>query len=155
MSETVFYKKVGRKYVPVSYYDSDVMDAIPEGSHLIVKQPGWCSRRYKIDPALAPMIAAGVYAEDAITTAIVEASKLRCPKDRQPITLEQKQAWEHLSELLGQENYALEWPSYRESAEAGVRALQKEAENLLAHPSVRAAYDHFMLTCKLVSENKE
>jgi hypothetical protein len=154
MTETVFYKRVGRKYVPVSYYDHEVIDSVPEGSHLIVKREGSTMRLYNVDPALAPMIAAGHYAEDAICQSIMEASKLRCPKDRQPITPEQKRTWEHLASLFGQETYPLEWPCYRESAEAGVQALEQEAAKLLTHPSVQAAYDHFVLTCKLVSENK-
>jgi hypothetical protein len=147
--EEVFYKKVGRRYVAVSYYDANVMDAIPEGAHLIVKRPGSTSRRHNIDPAVAPMIAAGIYAEDKISTAIMKASELRVPKSQHPLTEEQRAAWEHLAKTFGQETLALEWPSYRESAEAGVKALQAEAEKMLANPSVRSAYEHFMLMCKL------
>ena len=29
--KTIFYKKVGRKYVPVSEYDQTLMDALPKG----------------------------------------------------------------------------------------------------------------------------
>ena len=29
----------------------------------------------------------------------------------------------------------------------------KEAEKLMEHPSVRKAYEHFMLTCQLVKKN--
>ena len=147
--EEVYYKKVGRKYVPVSYYDSNVMDAIPAGAHLIVKRPGSTSRRYNVDPTIAPMIAAGLYAEEAITTALVHGSKLRIPNNKQPITLEQREAWQHLAKLFGDDIFPLEWPSYAEAAGAGVKALQAEAEKLLSNPGVRAAYDHFILMCKL------
>ena len=152
MSETTFYKKEGRKYVPVSYYDSEVMDAIPEGAHLIVKRKGADSRRYNVDPALAPLVAAGIYAKDKMTTAIMQASELRTPKGQQPLTPEQSEAWNNLAKSFGKEMYTLEWPSYAEVAESGVKALQDEAEKLLAHPSVRAAYDHFLLTAKLAYE---
>jgi hypothetical protein len=146
--EEVFYKKVGRRYVPFKYYDSNVMDAVPEGTHLIVKDKGRDMRRFKIDPALAPLIAAGIYAEDKISLSIMKASELRVPS-KKPLTEEQRAAWEHLAKTFGQETLALEWPSYRESAEAGVKALQVEAERLLDNPSVRSAYEHFMLMCKL------
>lgn len=155
MSETVYYKRVGRRYEPVSYYNSEVLDAVPEGAHLIVKRKGCTSRRYNVDPAVAPMIAAGIYAEDKITSAIMTASQLRVPTNHHPLTEEQRAAWEHLAQTFGQDTFTLEWPSYRESADAGVKALQEEADKLLAHPSVRSAYDHFMLMCKLAYENKD
>lgn len=155
MPETTFYKKVGRKYVPVSYYDSEIMDAVPEGAHLIVKRKGAETRRYSVDPALAPLIAAGIYAEDKMTMAIMKASELRLPKSQQPLTAIQVQAWNALAASFGKEMYSLEWPSYAEVARAGVRALEDEAERLLDHPSVRAAYDHFILTAKLAYEAKD
>lgn len=155
MSEEVFYKKVGSRYVPVSYYDSEVLDGVREGAHLVVKRKGSTLRKFDIDPAFAPMIAAGVYAEDAISTAIMKASELRVPRNKQPLSEEQSLAWEHLAATFGQETIALEWPSYRESAEAGVKALQTEAEKLLANPSVRKAYEHFMLVCKLSYQREE
>jgi hypothetical protein len=82
----------------------------------------------------------------------MKASELRVPKNKLPLTEEQRQAWEHLAETFGQETLALEWPSYRESAEAGVKALQAEAEKMLTNPSVRKAYEHFLLVAKLAQE---
>lgn len=153
MTETVFYKRVGRKYVPVSYYDSEIMDAVPEGAHLIVKRKGAETRRYSVDPALAPLIAAGIYAEDKMTAALLKASEIRMPQNQQPLTATQVSAWNALAASFGKDMYQLEWPSYAEVARAGVKALEDEAGRLLTHPSVQAAYDHFILTCKLVSEN--
>lgn len=155
MSETIFYKKEGRKYVEVGYYDSEVMDSIPEGSHLIVKRKGVDMRRYNVEPAIAPMVAAGLYAKDYMTMAIMRASELRIPKEQTPLTPEQSEAWTNLAKSFGKEMYTLEWPSYAEVAEAGVKALEDEAEKLLAHPSVRSAYEHFLLTAKLAYEAKD
>lgn len=42
--------KDGRRYVPVSEYDSDIMEGYPEGAHLIVCHPGSTIRRYNVDP---------------------------------------------------------------------------------------------------------
>ncbi len=151
--KTVYYKKVGRKYEPVSEYDSDLLDSFSKGTHLVMVYPGGSSRRYNIDPAYAPMIAAGRVAEDAISKHIMEVSALRTPEKNKPLTQEQKDAWEALAKAMGSERYALEWCSYREAAEAGVKAMQEEADKLLSNPSVRKAYERFLLVCELTKEH--
>jgi hypothetical protein len=148
----LFYKKVGRRYVPVAEYDNDMMDALPKGDHLLSVYPGGASRRYNIDPAYAPMIAASRVAEDAICKAIQKASELR-PK-RATVTPEQKRAWNALAEAFGDELCTLQGLSIRDCAEAGAKAMQAEADKLLTHESVRQAYDHFMLVCELTREAK-
>ena len=77
----IFYEKVGRKYVPVHEYDSDLLHALPKGTHLIMVYPGGSSTRYNVDPNYAAMIAAGRVAEDAMTDAIRAASELRPQKN--------------------------------------------------------------------------
>lgn len=149
-----FYEKVGRKYRPVYEYDSELMDAFPEGTHIVMCYPGGKSTRYNINLDLAPMIAAGRYAEDAISHKIMEKSALRCPKDRKPITPEQRAAWEAFNQAMGDDRYPLEYCSYREAAEAGVAAMQQEAEKLLKNPGVRAAYEQFMLLCELAKQEE-
>lgn len=144
----VYYIKEGRKYVPVAEYDNDLLDSFPKGDHLVQCYPGGSSRRFNIDAKLAPMIAAGRFAEEAISKEIMRASDLR-PK-RAPLTPGQKAAWEKLVEEFGPEAKTLEWPSAREVAQAGVNAMVVEAEKLMDHPMVKDAYDEFMATCKLV-----
>jgi hypothetical protein len=143
----VFYEKVGRRYKPVHEYDQTLMDSFPKGAHLVICYPGGKSTRYNIEPAYAAMIAAGRVAEDKISEAIRKASDLR-PK-RAPITSEQQAAWENLIEAFGEEARFLEWPSAREVAEAGVKAMQAEAEKLLTNPAVRLAYEHFLMVAEL------
>ena len=153
MTKKIYYEKQGRNYVPVHEYDSEFLDSFPQGTHLVMSFPGGISRRYNIDPNYAAMIAAGRVAEDAISKALMQASDLR-PK-RAPLTEEQRRAWEHLVEVMGPEARALEWPSAREACEEAVKAMQKEADKLMKHESVRKAFDHFYLVCKLVNENAE
>lgn len=153
MAEDVFYKKVGNDYVPVNYYDSEVMDSIPEGAHLIVKRKGVDMRRYNVNPAIVPMVAAGLYAKDTITMALMKASELRIPKNQVPLTPPQIEAWNNLAHAFGKDMYSLEWPSYAEVAEAGVTAMQEEAAKLLEHPSVQIAYEQFLLICKLAKDS--
>ena len=146
----IYYEKKGRRYVPVAEYDNDFLDSFPKGNHLVMSYPGGTSRRFNIDPALAPMIAAGRYAEDAICKAISKASELR--PERTPITPKQKAAWENLAKAFGSDLCTLRGASIHDCAEAGVKAMQEEAMRLLEHESVRKAYDHFMLMCKLVKD---
>jgi hypothetical protein len=152
MTKTVFYKKVGRRYQPVAEYDNAMMDALPRGNHLLSVHPGGASRRYNVDPAYAPMIAAGRVAEDTICRSIQKAAELR-PK-RTPLTPGQKAAWENLAREFGDELSTLHGLSIRDCAEAGVKAMQTEADKLLEHPSVQMAYNHFMLVCKLAQTSK-
>lgn len=152
MAKKIYYEKQGRRYVPVSEYDSEYLDSFPKGTHLVDVYPGGSSRRFNIDPAYAPMIAAARVAEDAISKSLMDASALRVPERQKPLTPAQSKAWKALAKAFGKEQYALEWCSYREAAEAGIKAMQEEANKLLQHDSVRKAYDHFMLICKLTKE---
>jgi hypothetical protein len=152
MTKKTYYEKVGRRYVPVAEYDSEYMDSFPKGSHLVMSYPGGTSRRFNIDPNYAAMIAAGRVAEDVISKAVVKASEMR--PHQKPITEEQQQAWRNLAEAFGNDRYYIEIPSAREVAEAGVRAMEEEAEKLMLHPAVKKAYENFQIVAKLVSESE-
>ena len=146
----IYYVKEGRRYKPVAEYDNELMDSFHKGNHLVMIYPGGTSRRFNIDPAYAPMIAAGRYAEDAICRAMLKASELR--PQRTPITLAQQRAWKKLAKEMGDELCTLAGLSVRDCAEAGVQAMQAEADQLMSHPAVRDAYEQFQLVCKLVKE---
>jgi len=148
----IYYEKVGRRYKPVAEYDSTYLDSFPKGNHLVMCYPGGSSRRFHVEPALAPMIAAGRYAEDTISKAIVRASEMR--PHRKPITERQRKAWENLAKEFDNDRYYIELPSAREIADEAIKALSDEAEKLLEHPMVREAYNEFMATCKLINESK-
>jgi len=154
MTKKIYYEKVGSRYKPVYEYDQTLMDSFSKGTHLVDVYPGGSSRRYNIDPAYAPMIAAGRVAEDAISKHIMEASKMRMPSHERPLTDAQRAAWHALAAAMGKEMYALEYCSYREAAEEGVKAMQAEVEKLLENSSVREAYNHFLLLCELAKNHQ-
>jgi hypothetical protein len=150
----IYYVKEGRKYVPVAEYDNDLMDSFHKGNHLVMVYPGGTSRRFNIEPALAPMIAAGRVAEDAMCTAMMKASELK--PQQTPLTEGQRKAWRKLAKEFGNELCTLQGSSTRDIVEAGVKAMQSEADKLMQHEAVKQAYDHFMFVAKLVhDENKE
>ena len=149
----IYYEKKGRRYVPVAEYDSDYLDSFPKGDHLVMVYPGGTSRRFNIDPAYAPMIAAGRVAEDEMCKALVKASELRPSK--QLITEEQKAAWENLARAFGQDMYTLNGVSISDVVQAGIEAMQKEANKLMKYESVQLAYNHFIMVCKLCKESEK
>lgn len=156
MSKTIFYKKQGRRYIPVSEYDSQLIDSYWKGATLVVCKPGSTVRKYNVDPAFAPMAAAGIYAVDKISDALSEASKLRLQKEnrRTPLTPGQKDAWERLVQEFGESAKQLEWPSIREAAEAGTKAMEDEVEKMLTVPAVKHAYEQFLMVWKLTKEQE-
>lgn len=151
----IFYEKVGRRYVPVKEYDSNFLDALPKGNHLIMSYPGGKSTQYNIDPNYAAMIAAGRVAQDTMTKVVQEASEIRREENSEnPLTPEQKAAWENLVKVFGERAKYLYWPSARDVVEAGLKAMEKEADKLMTHPSVKSAYEHFLLVCELTKNDK-
>jgi hypothetical protein len=118
---------------------------------MIMVYPGGQSTRYNIDPALAPMIAAGRVAEDRMSEAVRKASEMR-PR-RKELTHDQQRAWQRLNRALGDDVYTIEIACARDIAEAGLKAMQAEAEQLLTNPAVRLAYEQFLLVCELTKKN--
>jgi hypothetical protein len=107
-------------------------------------------RRFNIDPAYAPMIAAGRVAEDKISEAIMKANELR--PQTTPITPAAQEAWMKLKKELGNEAM-LTRGSAREAAEQAVKAMAQEAETLLSNPVVRKAYERFLFVAELAKDH--
>lgn len=148
----VYYEKIGRRYHPVAEYDNDLLDSFPKGNHLVMCYPGGTSRRFNVEPNHAAMIAAGRVAKDAICTALHKASEMR--PERTPITLGQQRAWKKLAKEFGNDLATLSLGCARDLADAGVKAMQEEADKLMQHESVRRAYEEFLLICELTKEHK-
>jgi hypothetical protein len=152
MTKKIYYEKVGRKYVPVSEYDSDYLDSFGKGTHLVMCYPGGSSRRFNIQPDYASLIAASRVAEDAMCQAISKASEMR--PQRTPLTEGQRKAWRKLAKEFGNDLATLSLGCARDIAEAGIKALQDEAKVLYSNEAVRKAYEHFILLCELTKESK-
>jgi DNA-directed RNA polymerase specialized sigma subunit len=97
------------------------------------------------------MIAAGRVAEDNMSEAVRDASAMR-PRQH-PLTQKQQQAWQRLNKALGDDVYTIEIASARDIAEAGLKAMQAEAEQLLTNPAVKLAYEQFLLVCELTKQS--
>lgn len=149
---TTFYKKIGRNYKPVSEYDSELREAWPEGAHLIIVKTGSKITRYNVDPNYVSIIAALMYAKETFCKAIIEASGYKSKKE--PYTEEQKLAWKKLQESFDDKFYSIYTSSSNDIAEAGLQELIKEASSTLENPSVKKAYEQFLLVYKLTKDEK-
>lgn len=150
---TTLYKKVGRRYVACADYDNEVMDSLPAGHHLISVRPGAQSRRYNVDPAFAPMIAAGLYAMDAITKAIYNAQELRPRRTEMPAR--QRELMQALTDEFNRDDAVWLRESSFTAAQAAIDAMQAQADQLMKNESVKKAYEHFLLVAKLSGDNHE
>jgi hypothetical protein len=153
MVKKVYYEKVGRRYVPVAEHDSDLFDSFHKGSHLVCVYPGGQSRRFNVEPNYAALIAAGRVAKDAMIRAMHMGSELRPHKT--PITPGQQKAWKKLAKEFGDDLATLKINSAHDIAEAGINALQQEADVLYSNPAVRDAYEKFLLVCALTKQKAE
>jgi hypothetical protein len=97
------------------------------------------------------MIAAGRVAEEKMSEAVRRASEMR-PRKKE-LTVEQQRAWQRLNKSMGDDIYTLEVGSSRDIAEAGLKAMQEEAEHLLTNPAVKLAYEQFLLVCELTKKS--
>jgi hypothetical protein len=143
----VFYKKVGRKYVPVSEYDENIVRALPYGSHLIDVRKNGRTTISKINPNFAAMIAAGLFSERKISESIMKSLAIR--PTQSTMTEEQKVAWDAFFATLEDTKYPLQWPSIFEAVREGVRVMQEEADALMQNPNVKQAHEHFLTLCEL------
>jgi len=104
-----YYEKRGKRYYPVLEKDIWGGDVWSEGCHLVICKPGIRSTRYNIEPDDAAFIAAQTIAAEQIAKLIVEASAAHPEKN--PITQEQKDAWEKLKTSFGGGPYFLRYES--------------------------------------------
>lgn len=121
---TTFYRKHGRRYIPVAYGDPEFDRSFPAGAHLVVVQPGSESRIFNINPDAAPLLAALKLCEEDIMRVMVQASMAR--PDREPLTDKQMDAYNRFKAAMGDENLCLlRYPSLREIYDTLVEKLVK------------------------------
>ncbi len=91
MPETL-YRKAGRRYQPVAYYDEALRGALPFGHHLLTVSPGQQSIAYQVRPDTAPLLAALRACRNDLLRLITEAS---APRPAKVLATQQElEAWE-------------------------------------------------------------
>lgn len=116
-----FYKKVGRKYIPVT--DPYAYAGLREGYWLIRVEPGRTSIREMVHPANAEIDAAIKEKEERIIPIIREICEAR-PKEKK-ISDEALVDWKKFIAKHGDEFSYLEYPSILDMAEKIIQKLIK------------------------------
>jgi len=99
-AEETYYAKRGRKYVPVSYYNSNMGDALKKGCHLVVVMDSVTMYKMGIDPDHAAVLGSLKMCEHDLAQIIVEASKPKL-NTTQPLTPKQVKMWRDLEKSIG------------------------------------------------------
>lgn len=146
MEDTIYKKDANGNYVPISWYDPEICDGFPIGSHVVVKKEGSAMRRYRIDPMYAPMLAVAMESQDELASVLVDVSKAR--HDRDELTEEQKEAWEQMRKAFDGLPY-IAYPSNYDIIEKWMDVLSRKTQEMLTCESARKAYDDFLLVYKL------
>jgi len=158
--KTEYYKKVktpsGRnKYIKVSEYDGQFRSSLPVGTWVQVQRKNGMSRRYQIDPAIAPLIAASIILGDKIQDIVSSAASFGPPKstekEAEALTPEQIVAWENFRKAFGGLT-VIQGKSIAEVSEEITSKLAEEASRLLQNETVKDAYDHFVFITKITQE---
>lgn len=116
------YTRQGSRFVPV--HECRFFDALPEGAWLVIVGTGNTAIRRALNPAYAELEAAMRTAEDAMCTAMLEASKLRPMK--QKMSDKERRAWAAYKEIMGDDipRYLGEYASVQEIVQAGLDAIR-------------------------------
>jgi hypothetical protein len=152
MDTTTFYVRRGRRYYPVSQWDPELDRAMPFGDHLVSVRENSETRRHCIEPALAPMIAAGLLAEEAMSRAIHNAMELR--PQSQPLTPRQRELLRELTDSMNGADARWSRASAQDAARAGVEAMIEEAQRIMQSAAAQRAYRDFLLVVELTRKEK-
>lgn len=136
----IFYEKRGKRYYPVKEYDSDLMDAMPKGFHLLSVYPGGKSMRYDIDPDIVTMIATIMMINRDLPHLIYEIGRL------QPLapalTEHQLKLYNDLmSSLPPEHSHYMSFGSAHDIAEKILNMIFEKSKDLLTDPHVKELFD--------------
>lgn len=145
--KTTFYKKQGRRYVPVSEYDSEVRDAWPKGSHVVVSQPGHTVYKYSINPDYASVIVAALLSKDKMVDTMINKS-IGIDSTTALTESEIDIAKQYKQLLINRGIIFL--PSYNDIVQAGIDVLIDNAVEHSTNPTVRHSYEQFIEQLKTV-----
>ncbi|MCX7592624.1 MAG: hypothetical protein N2235_02470 [Fischerella sp.] len=146
----VYYRKEGRKYVPVAESAIDLFEALPYGFYVVeVNSTGQHSRR-GIDPRFADFAAAALHLKSRLVDILLDASRAKLSA-KQPLTPEQLAAWQELNRVFG-DSISLLHPSLQDIAAQFLEEIQRKAQELHDNPTVRAAYEQYLMAVELTRD---
>ncbi|MGL6052628.1 MAG: hypothetical protein ACRC16_22050 [Aeromonas salmonicida] len=151
--ETYYRRDEHGEYQPVSYYDSNFMDAMPEGCHLVSVYPGGSCGRYNVNPDQAGLLAALTWCREAAVKSLVDAQQLKPSNDA--ITEEQRLAWQRMLDAFPEGTYGIR-PSCQEAVDKMANLLVEQVERMLdKNPQLRSAHARFQALVALSNAGSE
>lgn len=121
--QEIYYKKVGRRYVPVSIYDSNLSSAFPQGSHLVIVDGSWTVYRRDVKPEHAPVLAVAHEVREAMLKAVQEASEMRVgPVSGRKASKADEEMKDYI--LKHHPQFADHWLSASQVVDAAVKVLE-------------------------------
>jgi len=117
---TTYYKKVGRRYIPVA--ESETWGTWTEGDYLVNIRPSCRSVVRCLEPEFANVEAALMVAQEGMARAI--AQKAAGEPATQPIDPDEQAVWDELRRIRG-ERATLWLPSAHALAQAGIGAVRE------------------------------
>ena len=124
---TTLYERRGRRYHPIS--ETDAYHGLTKGSYLVVVAPGCTSVSRMVEPAIPEVEAALKVAQDAMVSAMYEATrcKLDTRKMSPRVKAKYERAWAAWSEIVAEDApMYFEGVSMQGIVEAGLEALRKK-----------------------------
>lgn len=120
--QEIYYKKVGRRYIPVSIYDSDISSAFPQGSHLVIVDGSWTVYRRDVTPEHASVLAVVHEVREEMLKAVQEASEMRAGR----LSGKPSKADEEMKEYILKHHpqFAAHWLSASQVVDAAVKVLE-------------------------------
>ena len=124
MTET-FYRKRGRRYVPVAEYDDTFCSSYPHGTHLVVCRPGQTLRRFNVQADYAPVLAALSTCRDELADAVRMATDAKCRPCDGPIS---KEALAAFKAVAGSDHFMFTMGSAMDVVDALEKAILSKVE---------------------------
>lgn len=151
--ETVFYQKNGDEYVPAKYYDSAVLNSVPVGATLLVKQDGCTMIRQKINPDNAPLLAAMMASKESMRNAVLQAGT-GSPK-LPPLTKQQAKDWQNLINKHKGVFNCIQYNGLDDIIQSGLDHLQEQVKRAHETPVVKDAWDQYRFAMALSLTEQE
>lgn len=122
---TPIYIKRGRRYHEVQWHMPEVIDALPDGAHLIVVHQGGRSTQYSITPEHAPLLVALRQHRRRLLDVLRRASDSR--PGRAALSAKEQRAFAAYRAVMGEDTLWLSLPSAAEVLDALEAALVEAA----------------------------
>lgn len=145
--ETYYRLDENGDYQPVSYYDSNFMDAMPVGNHLISVYPGGSCGKYNVNPDHVAVLAALRQCRHLAADILLQAQQLR--PSNPAVTKEQREAWQRMLDAFPEDTHGIR-PSCQEAVDKMVEYLTQQVGDMLdKNPQLRQAHERFQMLAAL------